>query len=171
MELNGQNIELIGFVKGQIDALDRFYAVIGDGYHPTRISIKYSNHKPIFEQEVFIYESPNNIGSERYFKEEILPSKKVVEEPIIKLREMMTWNRDHVLSFNSCKKIYNEKYRLKEFEEIYEAIITNIEKLTKTWVASSYEYLIDTKDSSYRKFLLINGSNKGLVFEFGNYIH
>ena len=58
-----------------------------------------------------------------------------------------------------------------EFKEIYNVITKDIQIILSKWKITCEEYLLDTKDSSYRKYLFINGTNKSIVLEFGNYVH
>jgi len=151
--------------------MDRFYRVIGDGYNQTAISFKYNLNEAITPESIFIHESHNNIGKPWFYEEWIKPTQEKVTNPSLRLKELMEWNRKHVIGFNGCKQIRDEEYRLAEFKEIYTDLFEKTESVIKNWKIEALQYLLDTKDASYRKYLFLNGENKSMVFEFGNYIH
>lgn len=161
----------IEVLRNQIELLDRFYRVIGDGYNPASINLTSNGSARITEEDIFIYKSANHIGSEKYYLEQIKPTKEEVKDLYPKLQELMTWNKNHVLSFDACKKIIREEYRLKEFDEIYDNTLSKVQDITNKWNTECYSYLIDTKDASYKKYVFIHDDSKSLVFEFGNFIH
>lgn len=155
-------------VKSQITLLDRFYRVIGDGYNPASISVKYNLNSIIEPEAIFIYKSGNNIGEPWYYEQHIKPSKEIVANPIDKLKELMEWNRNHVIGF---EQILKAEYRIAELCEIFQFIHEQIEELISKWSYQSSQFIIDSKDGSLRKFLFISEKNKSMVFEFGNYFH
>jgi hypothetical protein len=155
-------------IKSQITLLDRFYRVIGDGYNPANISFSYNLKSKIEPESIFINKSHNDIGEPWYYQQNILPSKEVVINLSHRLKELLEWNMKHVVGF---EQILKSEYRMAEFSEIYQVIYEQIIDLTSGWNSESTQFLIDTKDGSYRKFLFISETSKSMVFEFGNYIH
>lgn len=155
-------------IKSQITLLDRFYRVIGDGYNPASISFSYNLKSKIEPESIFIYKSHNNIGEPWYYEQQILPSKEVILNLNHRLKELLEWNMKHVVGF---EQILKPEYRMAEFSELYQVIFEQIIDLTSGWNSESTQFIIDTKDGSYRKFLFISETSKSMVFEFGNYIH
>lgn len=92
----------------------------------------------------------------------------IVLNPNNRLQELFEWNKKHVIGF---EQILKPEYRMAEFSEIYQVIYEQIIDLTSIWNFKSNQFLIDTKDGSYRKFLFISEASKSIVFEFGNYMH
>ncbi|AZJ32220.1 hypothetical protein SAMN05444344_2980 [Tenacibaculum mesophilum] len=158
-------------LKNSITMIDYFYEIISDGYNPAKLDFKFNLDSQISEEEIFIYDSPNWIGTEEFFKSSILPTKRKVENPVKYLTELIDWNKKHIESFNSFPDIFLTKYRNAEFNEMLQMISNQTNQLVEDWNTESFEYIIDTKDGSYRKFLLINDKSKSILFEFGNYIH
>jgi len=155
-------------IKSQITLLDRFYRVIGDGYNPASISVKYNLNSKIEPESIFIYKSVNNIGEPWYYEQHIKPSKAIVANPIHRLKELMEWNQNHVIGF---EQILKAEYRIAELHEIFQLIHDQIEELISKWSYESSQFVIDSKDGSLRKFLFITEKSKSIVFEFGNYFH
>jgi hypothetical protein len=158
-------------LKNSITMIDCFYEIISDGYNPARLDFRFNLESQLSEEEIFIYDSPNLIGTEEFFKNSILPTKKKVEHPIKFLTELIDWNKRHIESFNSFPGIFSTQFRNAEFNEMLGLIPYQTKQLIVNWNPESFEYLIDSKDQSLRKFLSINGSSKSILFEFGNYIH
>lgn len=155
-------------IKSQITLLDRFYRVIGDGYNPASVSVKYSLNSKIEPESVFIYKSVNNIGEPWYYEQRIKPTKEIVLNPNERLKELMEWNRMHVIGF---EQILKADFRLAELREIYQVVYEKIEELISEWNFESSQFVIDSKDGTYRKFLFVSDINKSIVLEFGNYMH
>ena len=146
-------------VKAQIDLLNRFYIVIGDSYNPTEISMKYSLNKRIKPEEIFIYESINNIGTKWFYEESILPTKEIIQNPVGRLIELMEWNRNHVIGFDGCRQIVQQEFRSLEFKEIYDVIIKQVQLILSKWEITSEQYLLDIEREG---FLSLLGNQKTL---------
>lgn len=155
-------------IKSQIALLDRFYRVIGDGYNPACISFSYNLKAKIEPESIFIYKSHNNIGEAWYYEQHIIPNIENVLNSNHRIKELMEWNKNHTVLFG---QILKSEFRLAEFNEIYEVIYEQIIDLINGWKCETNQFLIDTKDGSYRKFLFIHEKSKSIVFEFANYIH
>lgn len=158
-------------IKRQIELLRRFYLVIGDEYNTAEISMRYSLDSSLMPEDIFIYESIGDLGKKWFYEERIKPTIEQVEKPIIRLNELMEWNREYVIGTNGCTQIVKQEFRTVEFKEIYEVIAKQIQSLISAWKLTSEQFLLDTKDSSYRKYLFIHGVNKSIVIEFGNYTY
>ncbi len=158
-------------MKNSITMVDYFYEIISDGYNPAKLDFKFNLESQLSEDEIFVYDSSNWIGTEEFFKKSILPTKRKVENPVKYLTELIDWNKKHIESFNSFPDIFSTEYRNAEFNEMLQTISNQTKELIQDWNTESFEYIIDSKDGSYRKFLLISDKSKSILFEFGNYIH
>jgi len=158
-------------VKNQIELLDRFYLVIGDDYNPATISMKYSLNNTIKPEEVFVYNSGNNIGKKWFYEQSIMPTKETIENPIGRLTKLMEWNRNHIIEGSGFEKLSQQEFRAEEFKEIYYILIKQVQSIISKWKITSEQYLLDTKDGSYKNVLFIHGLESSIVFEFGNFVH
>lgn len=78
----------------------------------------------------------------------------MIENSISKLNELMEWNRNHMIGFDGCKQILQQEFRNSEFKEIYDLITEQIQTILSNWKVTSEQYLLDTKDSSFRNIFL-----------------
>lgn len=151
-------------IQNQIELLDHFYRVIGDDYDPAQIAFSYNLDKPISLEDVFTDNKINDL-------EKVRPTKEELNCPLERLVDLFEWNRNHVIGSSGCTKIRDQQFRTAEFKEIYTIIITKIEKALKDWNFKAEQYLLDTNDGSYRKYVLVKSDTKGMLFEFANCIH
>ena len=95
-------------IKRQIDLLQRFYLVSGDEYNTAEISMRYSLDKSLMPEEIFIYDSVSNLGKKWFYEKSIKPTFERIEKPIVRLGELMEWNRKNKnclqLIFKTCIK-------------------------------------------------------------------
>jgi len=151
-------------LQNQIELLDHFYRVIGDDYDPAQISFRYDLDKMITVADVFI-------DSKMAYAEKVRPTKKELKNPLERLVDLFEWNRSHVIGSGGCTKIRDQQYRTAEFKEIYTLVIAKIKETLKDWNYRAEEYLLDTNDGSYRKYVIIKSDTKGMLFEFANCVH
>jgi hypothetical protein len=169
--MNEQEKILCEVLKNSIRLIDYFYEIISDGYNPAYMEFDYNLDRCFKEEELFIFKSVNRIGSKDFFINEILPTKKEIFNPDSYLKELFEWNKNHLQSFNSFPQIFTDKHRNAEFQEMLETVLIKAQLLIKNWDSRTFEYTIDSKDGSYRKFLLINESSKSVLFQLSNFIH
>jgi hypothetical protein len=171
MVINEDELTQTKLLENSIHLFSDFMNVLSDGYNPTIIDIRTSIDKRLNDQDRFIFPSPNSSGTEIVFTNKIQPTRKDIYNIKERINENFSWCLDHLATFNQAPDIFKSIYHIDNLSQLVEKVKKTIFDLTDSWIVTSYEYLIDTKDGSLVRVLFIHSDNKSLILDFGNYIH
>lgn len=127
--------------------------------------------KRIDEQSSFIFNSPNRIGTEEYFIEQIFPTRLSVDNPESRIEKYFEWARKKEDIGEYQTEVVRSTWHWNHFIEIAEHVKQQLMNITRLFPEEATQYTIDTKDGSLREILFLHGKTESLRLEFGKYIH
>lgn len=158
-------------IENSTGLLTDFFNVISDGYNPALISVTIDLTRNIENEEIFIYKTPNRIGTKEYYEGSILPTRTNINFIQKRINENFQWCLEHVVVFNQVPKLFESEYHYYNLKKIVKKVEEQIIMFLEDWNPHGTEYLNDTRDGSLERVLVIHGQNKTIVIKFGNYIH
>lgn len=127
--------------------------------------------KRLDEHSTFIFASPNQIGTEEYFTEHILPTKRSVDDPKTSIEKHFDRTRKIEGSTIYQTEVIRSAWHWNHFVDISDFVKNQLLEITDLFPEEANQYTIDTKDGSIREILFLHGKNESLRLEFGKYIH
>jgi hypothetical protein len=158
-------------IENSTSLLTDFFNVISDGYNPVLISVTIDLAKSIENEEIFIYETHSWIGTRRYYEESILPTKTDINFIEKRINENFQWCLEHLVCFNQVPTLFESEYHYNNLKNLLKKVEEQTVMFLENWNANGTEYLIDTRDGSVERVLVIHSQNKTMVIKFGTYIH
>jgi hypothetical protein len=158
-------------IKNAFELLSDFFNVLSDGYNPAIIDLQVSIDKRIVEKDIFVL--PNHYGNKdnnRFF-DKIISTKRDISQLHKRLDENFQWCLEHLLSFSKVPSLFESKFHLENFNKLVNKVKNQLNDFIETWDYKANEYVIDTNDGSLRRIIILQGDNRTIVIDFGNFIH
>ena len=157
--------------KIAVELLTDFFNVLSDGYNPSLIYFQYSENSPNIEKEIFVLPSHFGNDLENNYYNSIIKTKKEIKNLSLRISENFQWCSEHLIYFSKTPALFESKFHLGNFRELVLKVENKIFEITKNWEYEANEYLIDSRDGSLRRVVIIKSANKSITLDFGNYIH
>ncbi|QZK91650.1 hypothetical protein K5V07_14535 [Flavobacterium sp. CHNK8] len=157
--------------KMAVELLTGFFNVVSDGYNPALIYFNYSENSLNIEKETFVQPSHYGNDPENRYYYNIIETETIIEDVRERIIQNFQWSTEHLILFSKTPTLFESKFHLDNFKTLVSKVENQVLELIKTWDLKTSEYLIDSKDGSLRRVLIIKSEDKSIILDFGNYIH